>query len=75
MMPWLRKWIPTVDVANPCCRVGWAVLQNGEDLIAFYKERSEAQKHQSSLGGGCVVAFGSNRIRSNDFIPRAGNQY
>ncbi len=64
MMPWLRNWIPTVDVANPCWRVGWAVVKNGEDLVAFYKEENDALQHQAVLGTGFIVAFGSNRIAS-----------
>jgi hypothetical protein len=69
-MPWLRKWLPTVDVANPCWRVGWAVIRNGEDLIAFYKEKEDAMQHQAALGSHFVVAFGSNRMGSDDFFHR-----
>ncbi len=69
MMPWLRGWIPTVDTANPCWRLGWGLMSDDGELIAFYKEESEARKHQSSLGGG-YVAFGSSRIRSDDFVAR-----
>ena len=70
MMPWLRKWLPTVDAANPCWRIGWAVLKNGEDLVAFYKERDEALQHQGVLDANFTVAFGSNRMASDDFIHR-----
>jgi serine protease Do len=70
LMPWLRKWLPTVDVANPCWRVGWAVIKNGEDLIAFYKEKEDAMQHQAALGSHFVVAFGSNRMGSDDFFHR-----
>jgi serine protease Do len=73
MMPWLRKWIPTVDVANPCWRVGWAVMKNCENLISFYKEKNEALKHQTVLGADYVVAFGSNRIGSDDLFHRSVN--
>jgi hypothetical protein len=69
-MPWLRKWVPTVDVANPCWRVGWAVMKNGEDLIAFYKEKNKALQRQGVLGTDYVAAFGSNRIGSDDFIHK-----
>jgi serine protease Do len=70
MMPWLRKWIPTVDFANPCWRVGWAVMQDGKDLIAFYREKNEAVQNQRALGAEYEVAFGSNRIGTDDFIQR-----
>jgi serine protease Do len=72
MMPWLRQWVPTVDVPNPCWRVGWAVMKNGEDLVAFYKEKNDALRHQAVPGANCTVTFGSNRIGSHDFICRDG---
>jgi len=70
MMPWLRDWIPTVDIANPCWRVGWGIMKNGEDLIAFYKDKSGAAHHQSILGANFRLAFGSNRIGTTDFFHR-----
>jgi serine protease Do len=72
MMPWLRMWLPTVDAANPCWRVGWAVMKNSQDLVAFYKEKNDALQHQGVLGASFAVTFGSNRIGSDDFIRRNG---
>jgi serine protease Do len=70
MMPWLRSWALTVDANNPCWRVGWAVLKNGEDLIAFYRDQRDAVDHQALLGSKFSIAFGSNRIGSTDFVSR-----
>jgi serine protease Do len=69
MMPWVRRWIPTLDAANPCWRVGWAIMNNGEDLIAFYKDKKDALAHQTLLGASFSVVSGSNRIGSDDFMP------
>lgn len=70
MMPWLRSWLPTVDISNPCWRVGWAVTKNRAELIAFYRDQNDAAAHQSLLGSSFGLAFGSNRIGSTDFFPR-----
>jgi serine protease Do len=70
MMPWLRKWLPTVDHANPCWRVGWAVMNNSREMIAFYKDKNEAICHQTILGTHFSLAFGSNRIGTTEFVHK-----
>ena len=70
MMPWLRSWVRTVDASNPCWRVGWAVLKNDDEVIAFYRDKTDAVEHQALLGSNFRVAFGSNRIGSTDFFSR-----
>jgi len=71
LMPWLRRWIPTLDVSNPGWRVGWAVMKNGtSELVGFFKERDDALRHRDHLGTDYTVVFGSSRIGSTDFIPK-----
>lgn len=70
MMPWLRTWLDSVDAANPCWRLGWAILGDDNDLLGFYKHRDTAVRHQRVLGVDSVIVFGSSRIGSGDFIPR-----
>lgn len=70
MMPWFRTWLDSVDAANPCWRLGWGVLEDGSDLLGFYKNRDDAVRYQSALGFDSVIVFGSNRIGSDDFVPR-----
>ncbi len=70
LMPWLRQWLPTVDIANPGWRVGWAVVKiSSEEFIGVYASKPEALRHQQSLGCEYSVVFGSTRIGSDDFIP------
>ena len=68
MMPWLRRWLPTVDSTNPGRRMGWAVLKDENTLIGFHREKEEAMQHQRTLGPGCTVAFGSNLVGTGEFI-------
>ena len=68
MMPWLKHWLPTIDAANPGRRTGWAVLKNDYDLVGFHRRKEEALQHQSALGSGCAVEFGSNLIGTDEFI-------
>jgi serine protease Do len=63
------KLTPTIDIQNPMCRRGWAVLRRESwDMVGFFRSESEAQKLLESVGTGYKVEYGSNYYGTSDFI-------
>lgn len=72
LLPWLNDWIPTLDKNNPSWRLGWLVQHKiSSKFIGFYKDETEALSQQANLGEDYDVAYGSNRIGTEDFILKA----
>lgn len=69
LLPWLNDWIPTLDKNNPSWRLGWLVQHKiSSKVIGFHKDETEALSQLANLGEEYEVAYGSNRIGTEDFI-------
>jgi len=69
LMPWIRRFLPTVDPSNPCWRLGWAVIRSKPwHLAGFFRSEEEALPHMKTLGPDYQVIFGSNRIGTENFV-------
>jgi serine protease Do len=69
LMPWLRRFLPTVDPSNPGMRKGWAVIKfKPKHLAGFFPSEEAALSCAKSLGTDYQVIYGSNRIATDDFV-------
>jgi serine protease Do len=69
LMPWLRKFLLTVDPSNPCLRKGWAVIRSKPwHLAGFFPTQEQALAHAKTLEPDYQVIFGSNRIGTDNFV-------
>jgi serine protease Do len=74
LMPWIRRFLPTVDPWNPGWRLGWGVMKSSPLYLAgFFGSEGMAHEYAKTLGADYEVIFGSNRIGTDKCRFPIGN--
>jgi len=69
LLPELKAMVPSLEAELPGWRRGWAVLRGDPPKFArIFQSEEEAIHYGKSMGGGCKIQRGRNRIATNEFV-------
>jgi serine protease Do len=69
MIPNVSSLIPSLDINNPGCRLGFGVYRADPwHLSGVFKSKEEAEHAKAQLPSGYIVRWGSHRLGADDFM-------
>lgn len=69
MIPNASRLLPTLDIDNPGCRLGFGVYRADPwDLSGVFKSQKDAEHLRTQLPPGYFVRWGSHRLGGDDFM-------